>query len=815
MKRQFTYNDQKSYFKVVTLLFLLLFLFQQTLVAQNEGKKWYFGTHAGLDFSTTPPSVLLDGQINTLEGTATLSDENGELLFYTDGIQVYTKEHTIMPNSQDGLGGDPSSAQSAIIVPHPSNSDLFYLFTVSAYINSNVFYSIIDMNLNEGLGDIEPDAKAIPVLYGTGEYIQATPSSDGTFWWVLLHKSGTSNYYAYKVTSDGLDIENPVISSTGTPSGNNGDIGFIKFNNLGNKLVRTSYINNHFNISDFDNATGVVSNSLHFPLYAAYGAEFSPNNRFLYISAFSSMGVKQYDLYVGTTVSEIQSSVHTYSNTATGALQIAPDSKIYSSRYGALALDVIHSPNHQGSAATFQLNGQSLGGASAQLGLPNFITTLVSQTPPVVDDLFVSDISSETATIQATISSDGGASIIERGFYYGSTPNPDSNMTLVSGSTGNMTVSLENLEPSTTYYFSAFATNIHGTTLLTGGEFLTLEALDTEPPTAICVEEITIQLDENGIATITTLMIDNGSFDNVAIESISLDIYEFTCEHLGENLVTMTVIDTSGNSSSCQALVIVEDEFAPQMVCFEITLALNEEGFAFLNPQTFGFQITDNCSIEQSYIDFDTFDCSHIDEPTLVTYTTVDSSGNSTSCSFYVSVIDNQGPEILGIDDQFVDLPPSPLNFVLPDFFAEGIISALDNCTFPVNDFFQSPAPGTVLGEGIHTISVIARDDRGNSTLNTFKIFIDSLLSLEGEENLQNLVLYPNPALNVVHISNPHLQNIETVSIYDMVGRLVKTFNYEIPYETINMDLSNLAKAGYMVFIKGSKTQVVKQLIVK
>ncbi|MEX0997409.1 MAG: T9SS type A sorting domain-containing protein [Flavobacteriaceae bacterium] len=814
MKRQFTYNDQKSYLKVVTLLFLLLFLFQQTLVAQNEGKKWYFGTHAGLDFSTTPPSVLLDGQINTLEGTATLSDENGELLFYTDGIHVFTKQHTIMPNSLDGLGGDPSSAQSAIIVPHPSNSDLFYLFTVSAYVNSDVFYSIIDMNLNGGLGDVVADAKAIPVLVGTGEYIQATPSADGAFWWVLLHKSGTSNYYAYKVTSDGLDIENPVISTTGTPSGSNGDIGFIKFNNLGNKLVRTSYINNHFNISDFNNSTGVVSNSLHFPLYAAYGAEFSPNNRFLYISAFSSMGVKQFDLDAGTSVSEIQSSAHTYSNTATGALQIAPDGKIYSSRYGATALDVLHFPNQQESAATFQSNAQTLGGASAQLGLPNFITTLVSQTPPDVNQLFVSEITSESAIIQATISSDGGASITERGFYYGTTPNPDSNMTLVSGSTGVMSLLLEDLEPNSTYYFSAFATNIHGTTHLTGGEFSTLDDVDTEPPTTICVEEITIQLDENGLATITSLMIDNGSFDNVAIESISLDIYDFSCADLGENLVTMTVTDTSGNSSSCQTLVIVEDIIAPEMICFEITIALNEEGFAVLNPESFGFQITDNCSIVQSFLDIDTFDCSNIDEPTLVTYTTVDESGNSSSCSFYVSIIDNQGPEILGIDDQFVDLPPSPPNFVLPDFFAEGIITASDNCTLPVSDFFQSPAPGTVLEEGVHIISVIARDDRGNSTLNTFKIFIETVLNTE-EESLENLVLYPNPASNVVHISNPHFQEIENVSIYDMMGRLVNSFDFEAPSETFNMDISNLATANYMVFIKGTTTQTIKQLIVK
>lgn len=814
MKRYFTNNRYKTaHLKIVMLL--LLFLFQKAVVAQNEGNNWYFGTQAGLDFSTSPPSVILDGQINTLEGTATLSNENGELLFYTDGIQVFTREHNVMPNSIDGLGGDPSSAQSAIIVPHPSNSDLYYLFTVSAYIHSQVFYSIIDMNLNTGLGDVVADAKAIPVLEGTGEYIQATPSADGTFWWVLLHKSGTSDYYAYKLTSEGLDIENPVISSSGTPSGTNGDIGFIKFNNLGNKLVRTSYIHNHFNISDFDNATGEVSNSLHFQHYAAYGAEFSPNNRFLYISAFSSQGLKQFDLDAGSTVNEIQSSAFTYNNLARGALQVAPDGKIYSSRYGALALDVIHVPNQQGSAASFELNGQTLGGASAQLGLPNFITNLVSQTPPTLNNLLVSDITSESASIKATVSSDGGSIIIERGFYYGTTPNPDSNMMLITGATGVMELSLEDLEPNSTYYFRAFATNAHGTTHLIGGVFTTLEEVDSEPPTAICNDEITVYLDENGFASITPSMIDNGSFDNIAIESISLDVYEFNCANLGENTITMTVTDTSGNSSSCQTLVIVADVLEPEMVCFEITIALNEEGLAILNPASFGFDITDNCLIQDSYLDIDTFNCSNIGSPTLVSLTTVDSSGNTSSCSFYVTVIDNQGPQIFGIDDQFVELPPYPSNFVLPDFFNEGIISASDNCTYPVSDFYQSPPPGTVLDEGVHFISVVARDEIGNSTSTTFKIYVESLLSTDDGLGFESLYLYPNPASNQVYISNPLSLEIENVSIYDMLGRLVKSLYFNAPSETININVSDLATAGYMVIIQGLNKQLVKQLIVK
>lgn len=214
--------------------------FCQATFSQNEGKVWYFGSNAGLDFNTNPPTILNDGQLNTLEGTASFADAYGNLLFYTDGKRVYTKNHTLMPNGVDAMGGNYSTAQSALIVPLPGNSAQYYLFTVSQYVHSNLFYSIIDMNLNNGLGDVVEDAKVIPLLSDTGEYIQATASADGSFWWLLTRKNGTADYYAFKLTADGIDIENPVISTAGTISSHLGDIGFIKFNNLGNRIVRTS-----------------------------------------------------------------------------------------------------------------------------------------------------------------------------------------------------------------------------------------------------------------------------------------------------------------------------------------------------------------------------------------------------------------------------------------------------------------------------------------------------------------------------------------------------------------------------------------------
>lgn len=61
---------------------------------------------AGLDFNTTPPSVLNGGQIDTREGCASISNRStGEILFYTDGTKVWDKNHQITPNG-NALKGD-------------------------------------------------------------------------------------------------------------------------------------------------------------------------------------------------------------------------------------------------------------------------------------------------------------------------------------------------------------------------------------------------------------------------------------------------------------------------------------------------------------------------------------------------------------------------------------------------------------------------------------------------------------------------------------------------------------------------------------
>src|SRR4051812_35080722 len=81
-----------------SLLFLAsLFLAISGWSQQGTTSKWYFGRFAGLDFSPNPPTAIT-GSVNTREGSSSICDLWGSLLFYTNGDTVYTKQHQIMFN---------------------------------------------------------------------------------------------------------------------------------------------------------------------------------------------------------------------------------------------------------------------------------------------------------------------------------------------------------------------------------------------------------------------------------------------------------------------------------------------------------------------------------------------------------------------------------------------------------------------------------------------------------------------------------------------------------------------------------------------
>src|ERR1041384_6504978 len=121
--------------KKFCLIALSLFTFHNS-EAQKEASIWFFGKHAGVDFSYSYPVPVTVSAMNVKEGCVTMCNSGGALQFYTNGMQVWNKNHKIMPHGKT-LKGHDSSTQSAIAIPNYAKPNLIYLFTSDAGAYAN------------------------------------------------------------------------------------------------------------------------------------------------------------------------------------------------------------------------------------------------------------------------------------------------------------------------------------------------------------------------------------------------------------------------------------------------------------------------------------------------------------------------------------------------------------------------------------------------------------------------------------------------------------------------------------------------------
>jgi uncharacterized protein YrzB (UPF0473 family) len=169
---------------------------------------------------------------------------------------------------------------------------------------------------------------------------------------------------------------------------------------------------------------------------------------------------------------------------------------------------------------------------------------------------------------------------------------------------------------------------------------------DSELPVAVC-QDITIQLDATGNASITAGQIDNGSTDNCGIQSISVSPSTFDCSNVGANTVTLSVLDVNGNVGTCDATVTVEDNVAPTAICQDITVQLDANGEVVITAADIDNGSNDNCGAVTLTIDGgandQTFDCTSVGTQT-VTLTVTDQNGNVSTCDAQVTIEDNVAP---------------------------------------------------------------------------------------------------------------------------------------------------------------------------
>jgi len=368
-----------------TLLLLPACCLAFALAFCQQGNTWYFGNKAGLSFNSLPPVVLTDGAINTIEGCSAISDDTGQLLFYTDGGKVWNRRHQVMPNGA-GLRGHTSTANAAIIVPKPGSNSRYYIFTADAIENNNAFgynFSEVDMTLDGGLGDINGNKNILLYAPGT-EKLTATRAANGIDVWVITKDWNNNTWKVFKVDCNGVHL-NPVISNAGSVHNEQfsglhvGSSGCARISPDGAFLAGTRPNAGTWDLCHFDNATGLVSGGLTFSAFSVYGVEFSPGSKLVYINDISgTSNLQQYDISVYD-AGMIQASRTEVggADLKSGTLQLGPDAKIYCSKSFSRTLGVIHAPDIRGTGCNYFDTQVDLQQRVSFYGLPAIIADLV------------------------------------------------------------------------------------------------------------------------------------------------------------------------------------------------------------------------------------------------------------------------------------------------------------------------------------------------------------------------------------------------------------------------------------------------------
>lgn len=245
---------------------------------------------------------------------------------------------------------------------------------------------------------------------------------------------------------------------------------------------------------------------------------------------------------------------------------------------------------------------------------------------------------------------------------------------------------------------------------------LTVTVQDTTPPTA-AARDITVNLDANGQAGITSADVDGGSFDSCGL-TLAVTPDTFDCSNLGANLVTLTATDVVEQTSIATATVTVVDNLAPTAVAKDITVQLDENGQAAITPEDVDAGSTDNCAVSLD-VSPNVFSCEHVGSPVSVTLIATDPSGNTSAAEALVTVLDTIAPTAAS-QDIIVQLDA---NGVASISGADVDAGSSDNCAVNLSVFPDTFTCDDIVvggeekenGYGSVTVTLTVTDPSGNT----------------------------------------------------------------------------------------------------
>jgi len=441
---------------LLTGLFLFILIFQVSAQlpyiptdcprSMKQAYVWYFGERAGIDFRSGVAIPLTDqDSMVCYKASGGICDSSGNLLFITNGMNVYDRTFTRMTYAT-GLDGDLGITQPCLVVPKPGDGHIYYIFTLdllafkqdNTYTTKGLRYTEIDMRHRGGLGDATINVN-VPLLTSATQKLTAVAHRNGKDFWVVAHRWDSDEFYAYPVTSEG--IGEPVISAAGSLHGGlfadqANAYGYMKISPDGSRLALAITGINKVEFFDFNSETGSVSNAQTYtfsePNINPYGIEFSPDGKKLYTTLLQIFGngpptrpsfIYQFDLNSGLSNPVVIDSVP---GMRVSAMQLAPDGRIYLARTVNLVtrddtLDVIYNPTRNGTACNYSRlmnvpgSGFSLAGRNGFYSLPNIVQSYVNIPVFTWDSCCHQDLTRFYITNQANLDSvrwqfgDGGS----------------------------------------------------------------------------------------------------------------------------------------------------------------------------------------------------------------------------------------------------------------------------------------------------------------------------------------------------------------------------------------------------------------------
>ena len=390
----------------ITILFISSTIF--CLHAQMSNN-WVMGRGARVDFNSIPPQVSDSMKLSTSHSSSSISDGQGNLLFYTAGDTIYNSDLKPMPNGENLIGAGKYSFQGIITVPYPGSPGKYVVFNVT--VNEDTLYHpgkllygglvlhVVDMSLDGGFGDIAVRDSIVlqpsDSLMAFEPRITAAKHANDTDYWIITRKwdgAGVSHFYNYLLDSTGLHP--PIISGTGQTINGLGYQGQMKVAPDGSKIAMTAgklspatgmFDPNYLEVFCFNNQTGMVEPSI---LYEAadfgnMALSFSPNGKLLYFTGcgFGSIcGAYQIDLDANTMV-QVHSSPSNY-------MQLGPDGILYlnPSCTSSNCIDAILSPNKQGAACDYTSSYLTFSNPVLSIGLCNMVDADTGNSAPFIVD---------------------------------------------------------------------------------------------------------------------------------------------------------------------------------------------------------------------------------------------------------------------------------------------------------------------------------------------------------------------------------------------------------------------------------------------